>query len=224
MSGWKITAMVAAFVAAVGLLLWFSLVEGSGTQPGVGLKRLSGTVADGFVYRSSKESFPRAAFDAFRIGKVKAGVISLAPFSTVEFDNLVLNIPPTADVCPHPAPDGGAAPVASASHVAGGGVADALGIRSLAAMAYGKPIGRIGGIRINGLSIGRMVGKDRRPVLSARCLKNSGRKMLVEGLRVYDADGERFVGRAEFVTKPVPAIVWQDGRFELSELSSIFNR
>jgi len=205
-------------------LLWFSLVRGFGPQEtGIGLKRLSGPVADGFMYRSPKEPFPRATFDAFRIGKIKAGVISLAPFSTVEFDNLVLNIPPTADVCPHPAPDG-TAPVASASHVAGGGVADALGIRSLAAMAYGKPIGRIGGVRINGLSIGRMVGKDRRPVLSARCLKNSGRKMLVDGLRVYDADGERFVGRAEFVTKPVPAIVWQDGRFELSELSSIFNR
>jgi len=223
-SGWKITAMVAAFVAAIGLLLWFSPVRGFRPQEtGIGLKRLSGTIADGFVYRSPKEPFPRATFDAFRIGKIKAGVISLAPFSTIEFDNLVLNIPPTADVCPHPAPDG-AAPVASASHVSGGGVADALGIRSLAAMAYGKPMGRIGGIRINGLSIGRMVGTDRRPVLSARCLKNSGRKIVVEGLVLYDMSGERQVENAELLSKPVPTIVWQGGRFELTDLSSIFNR
>lgn len=204
-------------------MLWFPLVRGFGPQEtGIGLKRLSGPVADGFMYRSPKEPFPRATFDAFRIGKIKVGVISLAPFSTVEFDNLVLNIPPTADVCPHPAPDG-TAPVASASHVAGGGVADAFGIRSLAAMAYGKPIGRIGGIRINGLSIGRMDGKELKPILSARRLKNSGRKIVVEGLVLYDMSGERQVENAELVSKPEPAIVWQGGRFELAELSSIFS-
>ena len=223
MSGWKITAMVAAFVAAIGLLLWFLPVRGFWPQEtGIGLMRLSRTVADGFVYRSPKEPFPRATFDAFRIGKIKAGVISLAPFSTVEFDNLVLNIPPSADGPLCPAPDS-AVPIASAPQTDGGGGSDALGIRSLSAMAYGKPIGRIGGIRINGLSIGRMDGKELKPVLSARRLKNSGRKIVVEGLVLYDMSGERQVENAELVSKPEPAIVWQGGRFELAELSSIFS-
>ena len=224
MSRWKILAEVIAIFALSSALVCIALkTDVEPLKLGVGMKRLSGTVADGFVYMSPKEPFPRVSFSAFRIGKIKAGVISFAPFSTIEFDNLALNIPPSADKGTNFVPVNAGPPLAESSSDSAD-KHDILGVRWLATMAYGKSIGRIGGIKINGLSIGRMVGNELKPVIAARQLKSAGRKIIVEGLYVHNADGEKFVGRAELVTKPVPTIIWHDGRLELPEIPLIFGK
>ena len=210
MRGWKIIALVAAFFAAVGALLWVASRRVAEPQrSGGGMKRLSGTVAEGLVYWSPKEPFPRASCDACRIGKVKAGVVSLSPFSTIEFDNLVINLPPGGKV-------DGAEPRESAR----GDAVDALGLRPLAAMAGVKPSVRFYGIKVNGFSLSRMVGGELRPVAKARQIRNLRRKIVVEGLLLYEADGERQVPRAELETKPSLAIVWPDGRIDLDDVAS----
>lgn len=211
MRGWKIIALVTAFFAAVGALLWVASRKGTEPQrPGGGMKRLSGTVAEGLVYWSPKEPFPRASCDACRIGKVKAGVISLSPFSTIEFDNLAINLPPPSGK------GGGAEPRESAR----GDAVDALGLRPLAAMAGGKPSIRFYGIKVNGFLLSRMDGGELRPVAKARQIRNSKRRIVVEGLRLYEAGGEREVPSAELVTKPSLAIVWPGGRISLDDMAS----
>lgn len=225
MRGWKIILLVAAFFAAVGALLWVASSKGAKPQrPGGGMKRLSGTVAEGLVYWSPKEPFPRASCDACRIGKVKAGVFSLSAFSTIEIDNLVVNVPTvTNENCQLELRDMGGETVHNEIVHKNAGVAnDPLGVMKLASMAYGKPVGKICGIKINGLTFGRIVGKDLEPVFTARQLKSSGQKLVLHGIRVHEAGGERIVDRAEFVTEPKPAIVWTDGRIELPELLTMF--
>ena len=215
-------AQVAVFFAAVCGLVWLALrpMSPEDTAVSTGFRKLSGTIADQFSYREPGEAFPRVSCAACRIGRVKAGVFSIAPFTTVEVDDLVVNIPPSADARPPVATESGrrgvGAGTADAAKAAVGGL-DAPGIRKLVWMASGQQIGRIGGIKINGLSIGRMVGRDLAPVLSARKLENSGRKILLHGV-VLHADGVvQSIGRAELATKPSLAVVWPGGRFVLPD-------
>ena len=224
MSLWKIFAEIIAFFALIFALAWIALkTHVEPLEHKSGMKRLSGTVADGFVYMSPKEPFPRITFDACRVGKVKVGVFALAPFSTVELDNLVVNIPPSnGDIAQKMLIDGGHASESVPNSVESN--SNALGLKVLASMARGRFVGRLYSIKVNGFSLSKMIGKNLEPIIEARRLRSSGRKMLVEGLTLHDADGVKHISEAELVTKPVLSIVWAEGKFELSELSLMFEK
>lgn len=221
-SAGRMWAQVAVFFAAVCALVWLALrlKTPDAVAVSTGFRKLSGTMAEQFSYREPGEPFPRVTCAACRIGKIKAGVFSIAPFTTVEVDDLVINIPPSPNARPPVATGngshGGEGERVKAVKTAVGGL-DAPRIRELVWMASGKKISRIGGVKINGLSIGRMVGRDLAPVLSARKLENSGRKILLRGVVVHEGGEEKSIDRAELVTKPTLAIVWPGGRFELPD-------
>ncbi len=218
MSGWKIIAQIAAFVAVVCAVFFLAVTrEDAPRDPKAGMKRLSGTVADGLVYWSPKEPFPRAACDACRVGKVKAGVFSIGGLSTIEFDNLVINIPPRSSEAQ--SEDAGA----SAAH-SKNDVVDNLGLRPLVGIAHGKSTGRFYGLTVNGFSLGRMVGKELKPTVKAKRIRNVKRKIVVEDMTIFEAEGEKKVAKAELVTKPSLAIVWPQGRIDLSELSAAIRK
>lgn len=208
MSTAKIVALIVAFFAAIGALLFLIMNSSFMTPPvGDGMKRLSYTVAEGLVYKAHNEPFPRASCDACRTGKLKAGVLSLGAFNVIEFDNLVVNVPPHA-----------AQKNLSEMVQADRSVVESLDLNPLLSMSNIKAKHRFYGIKINGFAINMMDGDTLKPVASARLVKNSGKRVVMKDVVLSLDGGETHLSEAELVTEPRLAIKWSSGMLDLSVL------
>lgn len=224
MRQWQVWLAAAAALAVVGFSIWgVGLVNPNKPKP-VGMKRLSGTVLEKFVYRSGKERHPRATCNACRFGKVKMGVISIGPLNVLEFDDLVVNVPPSAkkDVQAlvgngTQAPVQPALPVSEAmpSGSAASDMVDSFDLKPLMIVArsdFNKPFAVV---RINRFTLNRMVGDELELVFSAELLKSKGRSIMLYGVTIKRSQEEEKLASAELVLKPTPKIVWQGGALEL---------
>ena len=214
-STWKIIVATAAFFAAVALLLFGAKhTEGIEKNSGFdGMKSLSGTIAEGLSYREGMEPFPRVSCDACRRGKLKAGVFSLSAFTTLEFDNLVVHIPPSGFSADRRIKK----KVNRQNSNAGGESArefiDAMGLRQLPQMSIGHAGGRFAGITVNLFAVNRMSGTLLSPVCYAAKVKNTGKKLNMYDVTIWRNGKSEHVDKALLSLKPHPAIVWQGGIF-----------
>lgn len=208
MSTAKIVALIVAFFAAIGALLFLIMNSSFMTPPvGDGMKRLSYTVAEGLVYKAHNEPFPRASCDACRTGKLKAGVFSLGAFNVIEFDNLVVNIPPNATK-PNPIEEA----------KADKSVIDSLDLNPLVDMSNVKTKRKFYGIKVNGFTLNKMEGDALKSVASARLVKNSGKRVIMKDVVLSLDGGETHLLEAELVTEPYLAIKWPGGILDLNSL------
>lgn len=212
-STWRILLLSLAFFAVVGLSMWAALAchPEDDRQGGNGYKRLSGTVAEGLVYRVGRERHPRITCSACRVGKMKLGMISLGAFNTVELDDLVINVPEwTADPLKRkPSKEVKGNSEADA-------VVDALNLRPVVAMAHVKAK-KFASIRISRLQINRMSGERLLPILKAESLKSSGRRMTLQNVVLYRDGQELALQAAELEARPRFRLVWPDGAWDLTD-------
>lgn len=193
----------------------------------VGMKRLSGPVGEGFVYRSPKEPFPRTTCDACRVGKKKMGVFSLGAFNVIEFDNLVVNIPPA-----------GKNPQKKSVNIIDtvrnvkkkekrgekneiDGVVNALNLESIMSISQNELKRSFAGIKINRFTLNRMEGDALTPIFTAALLQSRGRRIILKGLTVIRGGEEENIASAELQVKPNVKIIWNGGFLDLSNVICI---
>ena len=204
MSTAKIVALIVAFFAAIGAIIYLTLnFQIDLPYKGDGMKRLSYTVAEGLVYKAHNEPFPRASCDACRTGKLKAGVFSLGAFDVIEVDNLVVNLPKD---------------FAMGNDVAtkeGNTFVETLDLNPLLSISNVKVKKKFYGIKVNGFSLNIVEGDKSTPVVSARLVKNSGKRIVLKDVSLFSDKGEISVPEAELVTEPKLYIKWASGVFDL---------
>lgn len=215
MPTWRILLLSLAFLGAVGLAMWVvTTYDSSDDRKGAGgYKKLSGTVAEGFVYRSGRESHPRVTCSACRVGKLKVGLVSLGAFNAIEFDDLVVNIPESI----------GCEKTFDSSEIERGkktetdAVVQALNLKPVMAMARVEAK-KFTGIRISKLQINKMTSKGLKPILAADVLKNSGRRLVLRNVVLHKDDHPLSVSEAELKINPGVCLVWRDGSWDLTKL------
>lgn len=78
---------------------------------------------------------------------------------------------------------------------------------------------RFSGIRVDGLSVNRVVNRSVVPVFAAKTMKNRGKSLELTNCRVFADDGStNLVAKAMLRLKPVPALVWNGGERRLDDL------
>lgn len=205
----RILSAISALIVVVGFAIWVANLDFSFGAEHQGYKRLSGTVAEGFVYRSSKEPFPRATCKTLKMGKVKLGPFSVGPLSTLTIEDLIVNLPP------HEKKD----TVAKSSKVKHRGsesalqITDFLGLNSLVEISHPKAARRFSKIVINGLELNRMEGAVLRPVLRAARLESQMQRVILKDVIVYCEDREEMHHTAELVLNQTPRLIWPGGEF-----------
>ena len=207
-------------IALMSAAIWYALnfsIE-SNVKP-VGMKCLSGTLAEGVSYWQSKERFPRVSCDACRIGKKKLGVFSLGAFNTIEFDNLVVNIP-----------SGGIRPKSESTNVIDTvlcetnhkdvvkDVVEAFKLSSVMSISQKEMKRSFAGIKINRFIINRMGSENLIPIVSVNELHNRGRRIILNGVSIFREGSEESIASAELIFKPRIRIVWDGGFFDLSDM------
>ena len=211
MHQWRIWLATAATVAVVGFAIWGALSFEPDKPKPVGMKNLSGTVAEGFYYRSGKEKFPRATCDACRIGKMKMGLISLGAFNTLEFDNLVVNVPTNHE---HKIEKD----TRTTSEEIAPEVVDSFSLKPLIGMAQNGLKKSFSSIRINGFQLNRMLGEELELVFSVGTLRNNGRNVVLRDV-VLNRNGEKkCLKSAELKLKPRIVIVWSSGEWDITDI------
>lgn len=207
-------------IVFIGAAIWYVLnFSTENDLKPVGMKRLSSTPVEGLSYRQPKESFPRISCDACRIGKKKMGVFSLGAFSTIEFDNLVVNIP-----------SGGMRPKRESANVidavqcekkqkdAVKDIVGALNLESVMSISPEDMKRSFAGIKINRFAINRMGEETLVPIVSVNTLQNRGRRIILNGVSIFREGSEESIASAELIFKPRIRIVWDGGFFDLSDL------
>lgn len=202
-----------AFFAAVGSICWVaSDWKGPDEPEPSGMKKLSGTVAEGLVYRATKEAFPRATCDACRTGRIKAGIFSLGGFQTIEFDNLVVNLP---------AED--SENTKGKWFASQDAVADYFGLKPFIKLSGGdnggkkkkKKMPKIAGITVNGLTVNKIEKDAIVPLVKAKTLKNSGRHIELHDVSIFRDGAVEDVASARLVMKPYLMLKWRKGSYRL---------
>lgn len=204
----RILSAISALIVVVGFAVWVANLDFSFEAEHQGYKRLSGTVAEGFVYRSSKEPFPRATCKTLKIGKVKLGPFSVGPLSTLTIEELIVNLPSEEKTA--------AAKKTIDKHCGSESstqVTDFLGLNSLVEISHPKAARKFSKIVINGLELNRMEGAVLRPVLRAARLENQKRRIILKDVIVYCEDREEMHHTAELVLNQTPRLIWPGGEF-----------
>lgn len=201
-----------AFLGIVGLAMWAAVAYHpvDDKKESNGYKRLSGTIAEGFVYRVGRERHPRVTCSACRVEKLKQGMISLGAFTTVEFDDLIINIP-DAD---HRAVESDCSEKSMEKSDADA-VVDALSLRSSMADVKAK---RFAGIRISRLQINKMSGDALVPIVHAGSLKNSGKRILLHDAVLHREGQVHRLKEVELKVKPRFRLIWPTGSWDLTDV------
>ena len=209
----KTILQICAFFAIVFGVIWFSPSPVKNpAKTGDGTKKLSRTLAEGLSYHEGSDPFPRALCDACRVGKVKVGIFSLSAFNTIEFDNLVVNIPEDFDISPKQKESA----VHVEDSVSGGEMATMFDPRPFLSMSGISTKRKFHGIKINGFSINAVRGGTLSPVVNAGRLRNSGTKIILENVAIYDDGFTTRVDRANLKLKPYIAISWIGGEKKIN--------
>lgn len=218
---WRILFLAVLTVAIMGFAFWSAFRFSGEARKGVGMKRLSGTVAEGFLYRSGKEFHPRASCGACRISKVKLGVFSIGGMDVLEFDDLVVNVPPspgTEDRIPGKA--SGAAVADMQRDSIGGDVAQCLDLKPLVEMALGGRMKTFVGIRIDRFALNLMDGEKLKPVFSAARVKNRKKAIVMQEVKIFRNGKEERLASARLELKPRIKITWNGGFWDITDIVS----
>ena len=221
MRSWRILFLAVLTVATIGFAFWSAFRFSDEVRKGVGMKRLSGTVAEGFSYRSGKEFHPRASCGACRIKKVKLGVFSIGGMDILEFDDLVVNVPPSPKMT-----DGisGKASGMSADDIRidgfGGVMAQCLDLKPLMEIALGGRKKTFVGIQINRFALNLMDGENLKPVFSATCVKNKKKVIVMQGVKIYRNGKEEHLASARLELKPRIKITWDGDLWDITDIFS----
>lgn len=129
----------------------------------------------------------------------------------VEFDNLVVNIPPHAA-------QGNPPETVQADR----SIVESLDLTPLMSMSNIKAKYRFYGIKINGFAINMMDGDALKPIAHARLVKNSGKRVIMKDVDLSLDSGEIYLPEAGLVTKPHLAINWPGGTLDLHRLFGRF--
>ena len=212
----KTILQLCAFFAIVFGVIWFSPSPVKNpAKTGDGTKKLSRTLAEGLSYHEGSEPFPRASCDACRVGKVKAGIFSLSAFNTIEFDNLVVNVSEDADLeSKHK--EGAVQDEGKVSGDEMANVFDPKPFLSLSGIIAKK---KFHGIKINGFSLNAIRDGTLLPVVNAGRLRNSGKKIVLENVTIYDDGFTTRVDRANLKLKPYIAVTWAGGEKKINWLA-----
>lgn len=217
MAPWRIGLAVVATAAIFGFAIWGALNLTVEEPKPSGLKVLSGTVAEGFSYRSSKEKFPRATCGACRYGKMKLGVISIGALNVLEFDDLVVNLPPSPQ---YAGQTNGVSATSEASLATQGDavtaeVVDAFNLKPLLSQLPKGLKKNLAGFRINRFTLNRMDGDALKLVLSAALVKSKGRRVFLHDVAFTRNGLTEKLPSAELLLKPRIKLVWPNGSWDV---------
>lgn len=217
MTSWRIWLAAFATVAIFGFAIWGALNLTVEEPKPSGLKVLSGTVAEGFSYRSGVEKFPRATCGACRYGKMKLGVISIGALNVLEFDDLVVNLPSS----PQRADQTSGATVTSAASQTSQGdavtaeVVDAFSLKPLLSQLPKGLKRNLAGFRINRFTLNWMDGDALKLVLSAALVKSKGRRVFLHDVEFTRNGLTEKLPSAELLLKPRIKLVWPNGSWDI---------
>ena len=196
-----VISFVVTLGMAIGVLFWWNDGTREPTEP-VRQKRFSQQVAEGVRYRDTQNfGVDLLAFKSCHVEKRRKGAITFGAFNVLVVDELILNIPVGASSSGKAEAAGGT----SLDLLKGDGLAGAL-LRS-----QGAGVGRVSGLRVNGLTVNRCATNGVSFVFSAAQAESGMRS---SGLRLRDcvvrsADGSAArVKEARLVLKPEPALVY----------------
>lgn len=207
MSTWRIGLLAMIVVSIIASIVYLvATYEVIDTKPE--LKSLSGTIAEGMVYQSRREPFPRASCDACRVGKLKLGIFSLGAFNTVEFDNLVVNLPTNREIVSLNDDE-------STNNVANASI-EAFELKPLmSSLNTSAILKKFVGIRINGFELNRMRTNKLERICKARLVKNSDKKLMMYDVELSTEFGIKVLSTAEIKFKPSFGIAWSNGFIKL---------
>ena len=217
MTPWRIGLAAVATAAVFGFAIWRALNLTVEAPKPTGLKVLSGTVAEGFSYRSSKEKFPRATCGACRYGKMKLGVISIGALNVLEFDDLVVNLPSS----PQYAGQTNGVSATSETSLATQGdavtaeVVDAFNLKPLLSQLPKGLKRNLAGFRINRFVLNRMEGDELKLVVLAERVKSKGRRIFLHGVTLARNGMVEKLPSAELLLKPRIKLVWPSGSWDV---------
>lgn len=218
---WRILFLAVSTVAIMGFAFWIAFRFSGEPRKGVGMKRLSGTVAEGFSYRSGKEFHPRASCGACRIRKVKLGVFSIGGMDVLEFDDLVVNIPSIKnDINPNPGRESVRTSVEVPQDDAKCGIVQCFNLKTLVAAATGSAKRNFVGIKINRFALNRMDGEKLRPVFSADSIKNKKKVVVMQGVSVFQNGMKERHQFARLELGSRVKIVWDGGFWDITDIVS----
>jgi hypothetical protein len=219
MPTWRAILPFLAFLGIIGLALWVSVADHpDGEEWGEKkYKRLSGTVAEGFVYRVGRERHPRVTCSACRVGKVKLGFISLGAFNAIEFDDLVLNIPEVSEKAAPGKRSNHQMPTTQTTKADVADVVEDLNLKPVLTMAHAKAK-QFAEIRVSNFQVNKMSGESLKPLVKASLLKNSGRRMILHDVILYKDEMGIALNEAELVVNPRLKLIWSTGSWDLTEI------
>lgn len=176
---------------------------------------LDRTVAEGFRLWNPKTGVDSVRFEACRVEKMRMGFFALGGFNVLCVKGLVLNLPLDAEDSEVKGEEG-----------RGMGEGQAMGKEALTELLPKSLIERTGlyakrfsGIRVDGLSVNRVVNRSVVPVFAAEKMKNRGKTLVLTNCRVFGDDGStNLVARATLRLKPVPVLAWNGGERQLDDL------
>lgn len=220
MTPWRIGLVAVATAAIFGFAIWGALNLTVEEPKPSGLKVLSGTVAEGFSYRSSKEKFPRATCGACRYGKMKLGVISIGALNVLEFDDLVVNLPSSPQ---YAGQTNGVSATSEASQATQGDavtseVVDAFNLKPLLSQLPKGLKRNLAGFRINRFVLNRMEGDELKLVVSAERVKSKGRRIFLYGVMLARNGMVEKLSSAELLLKPRIKLVWSEEAWDIGDL------
>jgi hypothetical protein len=205
-----IIGFFAMLVFSVGTLYWWKDDNVASPEP-VKPKIFSQLIAEGLRYRDSQNmGIDRFAFKSCRIEKRRKGAITFGAFNVLVVDGLVLNLPAEASIPVNSEPVGGS----SFSWMKGDGLDETL-LRSQGER-LGMGVGRVSGIRINGLTVNRCDDTNGVSFVFSAALAESGtgkEELRLQECAVRKPDGSKVrVNKARLILKPDPKLVYvKDG-------------
>jgi hypothetical protein len=199
-----IIGFFAMLVLSVGTLFWWKDDNVAQPEP-VKPKIFSQLIAEGLRYRDSQNmGVDRFTFKSCRIEKRRKGAITFGAFNVLVVDGLVLNLPAEAPVSVNGEPVGGS----SFSWMKGDGLDETL----LRSRGMGMGMGRVSGIRINGLTVNRCDDTNGVSFVFSAALAESGagkEELRLQECAVCMPDGNKVrVNKARLILKPDPKLVY----------------
>lgn len=173
-------------------------------------KRYAVDVAEGVRIWNPRAGVDAVRFASCRVEKLKSGPITFGGLNVLILKDLVLNLPLPAET--------GGDEKASDGKEDSRRAARSLGLSDTVLSMAGVRGKTFSGLRIDGLTIGRIANKTSVPVFSAVSCRNKGRQLQLEGCCVYQGGVSNSVGKAVLTLKPSAKLIWQSGEMSLGDL------
>ena len=187
---------------------------------------LDHNVAEGFRLWDPKAGVDSVSFESCRVEKMRMGFFALGGFNVLCIKGLVLNLPLEEGMSEE---ERGKSEEGREKREEGRAkgeegrekrVAPFAGLLPKSLMERtGLIAKRFSGIRVDGLSVNRVVNRALVPVFTAKTMRNRGKSLELKNCRVFADDGStNIVAKAMLRLRPDPALVWDGGERRLDDL------